>query len=153
MEIFVILNPVPGFVSQLSKPGSCWAKMLGDNMVSVRGYPIARRPEHQTGMEIQLPMMLSLANARRLSQFKGIFCIKGYCSIVIPTRRQGDIIYWHLVTNLDGQHISYTDERVVALATNYPRDLSIQDLRTSRHILGWSPEIENLTGEDIINPM
>ncbi|KUI55959.1 hypothetical protein VP1G_10781 [Cytospora mali] len=146
MKVLSRLDPgeVP-LVPHSSQPGSCWYNILG-NVVSVKGYPTKRRPEHHTGIELPLPMMVPLANARRLSRFKGMLCIKGYCSIVVPTRRQGGFIYWHLITNSDGEHISYTDGRVVTLAETYPQDLSIEDLRTSRHILGWTPQVENLTG-------
>lgn len=125
--------------------GNCWADMLG-NTVYVKGYPTARRVEHHKGMEVSLTTMIALVRSRRLSRFKGRFCIKGYCSIVIPTRRQGDCIYWHLVTDHTGEYIYYTDYRVRQLWRDCPQDLTIRDLEKSRHIVGWCDNIRNLAG-------
>lgn len=126
-------------------PGNCWADILG-NTVYVKGYPTARRAEHNTGMEVSLSTMISLANSRRLNRFKGVLCIKGYCSIILPTRWQGNFIYWHLVTNRNGEHMSYTDDKVRRLWNYYPQDLSISALEKSRHILGWCENIQNIAG-------
>lgn len=125
--------------------GNCWADLLG-NTVYVRGYPTTRRAEPNTGMEISLATMITLARSRRLNRFKGLFCIKGYCSIILPTRRKGDFIYWHLITNSDGKYMSYTDEKVRRLWKEYPQDLSTRILAKSRHILGWCENIQNVTG-------
>lgn len=125
--------------------GNCWSNILG-NTVYVRGYPTARRAEHHTGMEVSLAVMIALANSRRLSRFKGLFCIKGFCSIILPTRLQEGLIFWHLVTNLDREYMSYTDHKILRLWASYPLGLSTEILETSRHILGWCDNIQNLAG-------
>lgn len=125
--------------------GNCWAELLG-NTVYVKGYPTARRTEHHTGMEISLATMISLVRSRRLGRFADYFCIKGYCSLILPTRRQGDFIYWHLVTNRSGKYLPYTDNEVRRLWEQYPQDLDIKVLEKSRHILGWCDTIQNLAG-------
>lgn len=135
---------------QIANPGSassgnCWEDVLG-NTVYVKGYPTARRAEHHTGMEVSLASMMALNKSQRLSRFKGRFCIKGYCSIILPTRQGGDCIYWHLVTDGTGEYIHYTDYRVQRLWNVYPQDLSITDIVNSRHILGWCDNIQNLAG-------
>ncbi|KAK2607654.1 hypothetical protein N8I77_006317 [Diaporthe amygdali] len=127
---------------------NCWSDILG-NTIYVRGYPTARRAEHHTGMEVSLGTMIALANSRRLSRFKGFFSIKGFCSIILPTRLQGNFIYWHLVTNLDGKYISYTNDKVRRLWREYPPGLSTENLQTSRHILGWCDNIQNLAGSEV----
>lgn len=131
--------------SHSAASGNCWADILG-NTVYVKGYPTARRVEHHTGMEVSLATMIALVRSRRLSRFKGRFCIKGYCSIIMPTRRQGDCIYWHLVTDHTGEYIHFTDYRVRRLWGEYPQDLSITTLEKSRHILGWCGSIQNFAG-------
>lgn len=140
MKIEISMNRDVPTIQDETQAGNCWSNILG-TVVSVRGYPTARRPEHNTGMEMPLPMMISLANARRLTRFKDMFCIKGFCSIIVPTRQENDFIYWHLIANLDGEHISYTDTRVYALTESYPKELSDEDLASSRYILGWSPQV------------
>lgn len=136
--------------SRCANSSNCWGDILG-NTVHVKGYPTARRAEHHTGMEVSLATMISLARSRRLSRFKGHFCIKGYCSIVIPTRQQGDFIYWHLITHHNGEYMSYIDYRVQILWKEYPRDLSIRDLEKGRHILGWCDNVQNFAGMYVLN--
>jgi hypothetical protein len=125
--------------------GNCWTDVLG-NTIHVRGYPTARRAEHHTGMEVSLATMMALVRSERLGRFKGHFCIKGYCSIILPTRQRGDCIYWHLITNRGGEYIHSTDYRVQRFWNVYPKDLSLARLVTSRHILGWCDNIRNLAG-------
>lgn len=144
---FEPLGSVPLIGHKADDDGNCWRNILG-NTVSVKGYPTRCRPQQQTGMEISLDTMIALANARRLSLFGGKFCIKGFCSVIVPTQRQDNIVYWHLLTNLDGEHLSYTDERVLACGRTYPWGLRVEDLKTSRHILGWCTEVHNLTGSN-----
>lgn len=127
----------------LDASADCWHNILGDT-VCVRGYPTPRRPRLQTGMEVSLDAMLALAKARKVIIFKGVACIKGFCSIIIPTGRQDDVIYWHLTTNLDGSYMSYTNEKPVAREGF--RGLSYHDLETCRHVLGWSNCVQNLAG-------
>lgn len=129
---------------------NCWADILG-NTVYVKGYPTAGRAEHHTGMEVSLATMIHLVRSRRLSRFKGRFCIKSYCSIIMPTQKQGDFIYWHLVTNRSGEYLSYTDDKVQRLWGKYPRGLVYKSLERSRHILGWCDNIQNLAGTYELN--
>lgn len=136
--------------SRCAISSDCWGDILG-NTVFVKGYPTARRAEHYTGMEVSLSTMISLARSRRLSRFNGNFCIKGYCSIVIPIRKQGDSIYWHLITNHNGAYVSYVDYRVQKLWKDYPRDLSIRDLEKGRHILGWCDNVQIFAGMFSLN--
>lgn len=134
-----------------SAQGECWQNILG-NTVCVHGYPTTRRPMRQTGMEVSLKTMISLANARKLMCFKGIFCIKGYCSLIVPTERKEDTIFWHLSTNKDGSYMPYTGQNHGENGLNNDNQclqgLSLHELETSTHVLGWASNVESLAGKD-----
>lgn len=130
--------------------GQCWTGLFGNPSV-VAGHPIPCRDEADSGMEIPLNMMAQLVNSRKVSLFGGKILIKGYSTILIPTRKTTDCIFWHLVSNQDfdfeNSYMSYSDHRVAALLRHYPASLKLSDLDTSRHILGWCGEVKNLTGK------
>ncbi|KAM0510719.1 hypothetical protein ACHAPE_010620, partial [Trichoderma viride] len=55
--------------------------------------------------------------------------------MLLPTERNGDMIIWHLVYNHDRKRISYLENTV-----QHAKNVSIFDLETTRHILGWCSE-------------
>jgi hypothetical protein len=131
-------------------PGQCWTRLFG-NPALVEGYRIPRRDEANTGMEAPLHIMAQLVNSRKVSVFGGRILIKGYSAILVPTRKTADHIFWHLVSNEDldfkQNYILYSDTRVAALLHHYPPNLTLSDLETSRHVLGWCGEVKNSTGK------
>lgn len=126
--------------------GECWANLF-HSPVLVKGYPIPRRLDQGSGLEISLSLMVQLTNARNISIFSGYILIKGYSTILVPTGQRGGLLFWHMVFNEDGNYISYTDAQVKRLLQEYPKNLTVNDLETSRHILGWCANVRNYTGE------
>jgi hypothetical protein len=129
-------------------PGRCWTGLFG-NPALVDGYRIPRRDEADTGMEVPLNIMAQLVNSRRVNVFGGRILIKGYSTILVPTRKTADHIFWHSVSNEDfdfeQDYISYSDPRLALKL--YPPNLTLSDLETSRHVLGWCGEVKNCAGE------
>ncbi|KAI1395613.1 hypothetical protein F4819DRAFT_477925 [Hypoxylon fuscum] len=136
----VVQSPV-----STASAGDCWTNMF-NNPVLVKGYPIPRRLDRDSGLEIPLSLMTNLVNAKKISMFSGHILIKGYSTILVPTKQHENFVFWHMIFNEDGSHISYADSRVKALLEEYPRNLSIGDLETARHILGWCANVKNCTG-------
>ncbi|KAK0621822.1 hypothetical protein B0T17DRAFT_305457 [Bombardia bombarda] len=127
------------------KRGECWF-LLFRNPAMVEGYPVPRRPEPNTGMEMSLDTIALLANVRKLSNFGGRLMLKGFSTILIPTGSDDGVVYWHAVHNEDGEYISYCDPKAKEAARKYPKALSVGDLESSRHILGWCANVNNMTG-------
>ncbi len=151
-------EPIPDSTSKVSTlPGRCWKGIFG-NPVLVAGYRIPRRDDPNTGMEVSLDLMAQLVGARKISIFGGKILIKGYSAILVPTRKRGGYVFWHMISN-DGSessgnsddsdcgYISYSDNSVKTLLQQYPENLIIHDLETSRHILGWCSNVDNLAGK------
>ena len=129
--------------------GQCWHDLFR-NPVTVKGYPIPRRSEPNTGLEISLNMMAALAQARRATIFGGKPFIKGFCTMLIPTRHVGDLVIWHMFFNKDGSHISYVDPRTGNISGAHQESISFFDLETARHVLGWCSNAKNYTGRDCV---
>lgn len=111
--------------------GKCWHNLFKNPMV-VKGYPIPARAETGTGAEIPFNIMAGLARTQRVDCFKGMTFIKGFSTLLVPTRRTGDVIFWHLFYNKDGRRISYLESAISSLG--YATSL---DLERCRHVLGW----------------
>jgi hypothetical protein len=58
--------------------------------------------------------------------------------MLVPTKRAGDMIIWHVLFNENGDRISYSDKRVREFADNFERNLKTSDVENARHIVGWS---------------
>jgi hypothetical protein len=111
--------------------GQCWHDIFR-NPVVVRGYSIPKRIQWSTGLEISLNIMAGLAQAQRVDRFDDKIYIKGLSTMLIPTRRNEDILCWHLVYNKDGGRISYLDGDL-----DQERHITRLNLEDFRHVLGW----------------
>ncbi|PKY06683.1 hypothetical protein P168DRAFT_232537 [Aspergillus campestris IBT 28561] len=131
-----------GVVGTESVNGECWLNLFARPLV-VEGFPVRRRPEQQTeGLEIPLTMVAALAGARRVNSFEEKMVLKGFSTMLIPTKRSLDTVTWHLVYDKNEHRIPYLEaERFAKL------DITFQQLEASRHIVGWCPEMLFYAGE------
>ncbi|KAH8803410.1 hypothetical protein F5884DRAFT_683898 [Xylogone sp. PMI_703] len=120
--------------------GQCWHNLFR-NPVVVKGFPIPRKSEPDTGLEIPLNMLAGLARTQRVSNFNRQFFIKGFSTMLVPTRNNGDLFIWHLLYNKDGSHISYLDNTVP-----HADNITDFDLEKARHIIGWCSEVKYCAG-------
>ncbi|KAK5213936.1 hypothetical protein LTR41_000128 [Exophiala xenobiotica] len=120
--------------------GRCWHDMFR-NPTIVEGFPILWRPENMPGLEIPLNMMAALIQTRRIDTFNDIPYIKGFSSMLYPTKSVDDFLLWHHLFNKDGNRIPFTDERITGACY-----VSRFDLPKARHIVGWCSEVEYRAG-------
>jgi hypothetical protein len=121
--------------------GRCWHGMFR-NPVIVRGFPIPRRPRANTGLEIPLHMAARLTDARRVHDFRGRLCLKGFSAMLAVVEVVGDMVLWHLHHNATGGRVSYLD----AHKSSYTGTIDTNVLRVSRHVIGWCSHAEYLAG-------
>lgn len=131
---------------RLSFSGECWHNLFR-NPVLVKGFPIPYRPERNTGLQIPLSIMSTLAQADRTTLYDGKLYIKAFSVILVPTKCVGDFVFWHMLFNSNGSRISYSDSRIVNLPGLYPEGLNIADISQKRHVLGWCSHAVDHTGE------
>ncbi|KAI1259985.1 hypothetical protein F5Y18DRAFT_406994 [Xylariaceae sp. FL1019] len=120
--------------------GQCWHNLFL-NPIVVKGYPVRSRAESGTGLEIPLNMMAGLARAENVSTFGQKTLIKGFSTLLIPIKRNGDTLVWHLVYHHDGSRISYLD----GVHTS-AQSVSSLHLASLRHVLGWCSDAEFYAG-------
>ncbi|RSM04988.1 hypothetical protein CDV31_009789 [Fusarium ambrosium] len=120
--------------------GQCWHDIFR-NPVVVRGYPILRRVECSTGLEVPLNIMAGLARTQRVDRFNDKIYIKGFSTMLIPIRRKEDILCWHLIYNKDGNRISYLDSDLAQ-----EQGVARLNLEGLRHVLGWCSKAQVLAG-------
>lgn len=137
-EIGFTMEEVPEPLSAAN--GQCWHDIF-KNPVVVKGYPIRRRLERNTGLEIPLNIMAGLARTRRVDRFDGKVYIKGFSTMLVPTKRNKDILCWHLIYNKDGGRISYLDDYM-----DQEQNVGRLDLESLRHVLGWCSEARFYAG-------
>lgn len=122
-------------------PGRCWYFMFR-NPVLVAGFPTPIRSEAQKGLEMPLAMMTRLVDTGKIQEFDGSLFIKGFSSMLYPTRRAGRLLVWHHGYNADGEHLSYLEHSTALL-----KQLSLEDLEIAQHVVGWCEEVENCAGK------
>ncbi|CAH0044839.1 unnamed protein product [Clonostachys solani] len=128
----------------LDTNGQCWQAVFKCPVI-VRGYPIPRRAEWNTGLEIPLNIMAKLAQALELQQFKDKVCLKGFSTMLVPVRRSGDTLFWHLLYKRDGSRISYLDNDLEQEQEVARLDL----LENNRHVLGWCSRAKLVIGSSV----
>lgn len=121
-------------------PGRCWSTMFR-NPVMAAGFPTPVRPEPQMGLEMPLAMMTRLVHTNKIQQFDRSLFIKGFSSMLYPTRRTGTLIVWHHDYNAEGEHLSYSDHSAAVLDS-----VGIEHLDSAQHVIGWCQEVENCAG-------
>lgn len=125
--------------------GQCWHNMFR-NPVLVEGYPILRRPESNSGLEMPLSMMAALAKTRTVDEFDGRVFIKGFATMLVPTKQVGDLLIWHLFYTDDGEGISYWhcwDAKV------HHEEVEIFQLGNFRHVVGWCSNAKLFAGKKL----
>jgi hypothetical protein len=125
--------------------GRCWYGLFR-NPVIAKGFPIPHRLQRETGLEIPLPIMSGLAQAKRITTFDGNVYMKGFSTMLFPAEQVGNLVLWHLLYNEDGKRLSYLDNRVNSFQCPSIKHIGLSYLETSRHIVGWSTSIKVYTG-------
>ncbi|KAK1759673.1 hypothetical protein QBC47DRAFT_398481 [Echria macrotheca] len=132
-------------LDDVSPNGTCWESMFR-NPVVVMGYPIRRRPNDGTGLEIPLNMMAGLVQSDRLNHFLGNSYIKGFSSMLVAVEHVGGTYIWHHHSNPYGDRVSYLDAGATAVGCASPHELA-----TSRHIVGWCTKADSRAGSPLLN--
>ncbi|KAL3451157.1 hypothetical protein BJX65DRAFT_235059 [Aspergillus insuetus] len=124
--------------------GQCWQKLFGSPVI-VSGYPIPRRPRDGVGLETSLDTMAGLLGTDRINIFRNQIYIKAFAMMLFPTQHFDNIIVWHLLWS-DRDRVSYLKSRGIL-----KQNLSISDLESCRHIVGWCMDIRYIIGSGDAN--
>lgn len=127
-------------------PGFCWGPLFCDPVL-VRGYPILRRTQQNTGLEMSLANMTAIVGSQQVVRWGERMIIKGFNMLMIATLAAADMIVWHLlVSEQPEERISYIDSRLDTLDSEVPKDVSLRTLEERRHVIGWCSKVTELCG-------
>jgi len=121
---------------------TCWHGMFR-NPVVAHGYPIPSRNPQEQGLELSIDLMLTLAQAFYGVVYCGVLMLKGFSTLLTPTRKENGSVTWHFTFNKSGARQSYND----GLQHSRLHDLDDAIFDGARHFVGWSGSAEFLTGE------
>ncbi|KEZ39111.1 hypothetical protein SAPIO_CDS10501 [Scedosporium apiospermum] len=130
--------------TELLAQGRCWNGLFR-NPTIVPGYPIPRRQESESGLDVPVDIVAALINAKRLVKFGGTMYLKGFSALLVVTKMAVDTVFWHLVYNDDRSYISYQDPRV----PRWPESAegpTPDVLEKRRHVVGWCDKIISFAG-------
>ncbi|KAH7146218.1 hypothetical protein EDB81DRAFT_947234 [Dactylonectria macrodidyma] len=126
--------------------GLCWARLFM-HPILVTGYPILKRFENNTGVEMSLRCMACLVRSREVVQWDDRIIIKGFSSLLVATLATVGTIVWHLlVSGSPEERISYVDPELDNLDIQMPEGFSLRDLEGSRHFVGWCAKATDMCG-------
>lgn len=127
-------------------PGFCWSNMFR-NPILVTGYPIPQRQVPETGLDISLGFMALLVDSDTIFRVGERLILKGFCSLLVAVEATKDLIIWHLLFNPSGERISFCDARIAGLSGIATSDISLKDLESRRHIVGWCRDVKEYSGK------
>jgi hypothetical protein len=132
--------------SKKQENGACWTSLFG-NAVLVRGYPILRRLQPKTGLELSLRIMAYLVRSFQVVQYEDRIVMKGFSSLLVATLATTGVVLWHLYgSKSPSERISYYDDRLDTLNLTFIKEKSLRDLERGPHYVGWCPDVDDLCG-------
>ena len=121
---------------------TCWHGMFC-NPVIAYGYPIPVRRSQEQGLELSIDLMLTLAQAFYGVVYCGALMLKGFSTLLTPTRKEDGSVTWHFTFDKTGARQSYND----GLQHSRLHIFGDAIFDGARHFVGWSGSAEFLTGK------
>ena len=121
---------------------TCWHHLFR-NPVIAEGYPIPLRTENEEGLELSVDAIVTLACTSFAVNYAGYLLLKGFNSMLAPTKRVGSSVTWHFLVSEKDKRQSYNDGLKYSRIRNF--DDAIFD--GARHFVGWSKDVKFLVGE------
>lgn len=115
---------------------SCWVPLF-NNPVIVQGYPVPKRSQMASGLEIPLDIMADLAGARHITTYDGRWVMKGYSSMLIPVKQSGDFVQWHLLLGNGRSRMTYKELNDHCVDRRLTNEIDLESLQSKRVFLGW----------------
>jgi hypothetical protein len=137
---------------ETTNKGFCWSNLFR-NPVLVTGYPIAKREALETGLEISLGFMALLVDSDTVFIIGDTMLLKGFCSLLVAIKAAKDLVLWHLLFNSSGVRISFSDERIRDMGKISMTSMSLGDLESRRHVVGWCGDVKEYSGKCNSHPL
>jgi hypothetical protein len=128
----------------------CWLPLFCGASIA-RDFPIPERQD-EIGLEIPLEIMAGIAGVRHAVEYEGGVIMKGFSSMFVPIKRNGNRVQWHLISSPDCEtRLSYRDVLDRCQDRASLKEVDLECLRTTRAIVGWCSVASSLLGSDTAN--
>lgn len=127
---------------------ACWLPLFSGAVLSHSPLPNPDRG-NETGLEIAIDLLAGLSGVQHAVVFHDGVVMKGLSQMFIPIRKTEDRIQWHAVSSSDPEiPLTYRE----GLSNCGPRalleEVSLDDMRTCRHFVGWCSVALSRLGSD-----
>ncbi|KAH7323067.1 hypothetical protein B0I35DRAFT_192717 [Stachybotrys elegans] len=129
--------------------GACWHGMFRSPVV-VNGFPILARQRDEQGLEVSFDMMSILADVQFATHYQTTLVLKGFCTILVPTRFEDESITWHFIASDNGERIPYyrfKEQVSEFVGTDKVYSVLLEDANI-RHFVGWTSRITRHLGTE-----
>ena len=135
------LETTLGPIEDADSVATCWHAMFR-NAVVADGYPVPMRYNDEVGLELSPAMMAFLAHTPWAVRYQGHFFLKGFNTIMAPTKQQDQSVQWHFLVNKNCERMSHNE------GSKYSKFYEQGDLflQGSRHFVGWSHAVKVVAG-------
>ena len=127
--------------------GCCWTNLIGPAIL-IQGYPIPDRKHGERGLEVDVSVMAAISGMHKAVTFRGGFVFKERCHALVPVKRIGSSIQWHVLDTYP-RRLEW-EEIETACPTRIRGELMIEDLKKCRSFFGWCPQILELLGKSYL---
>lgn len=121
--------------------GTCWLGLF-DSALIAYGFPIAGNRQQQCGVEMTLGVVARLVGTEFVDLVGGRLFLRGSSSMLVSIQKPSGLLMWHYYHTGSEKHISYFDHDLQRPSETF----KLSHLPSSRHIVGWSQEIEFMVG-------
>ena len=129
---------------------ACWLPLFkGASIAS--GFPIPER-KGEIGLEVPIDLLARLADIRHATGFEGGIILKGFGEMFVPVKKTGDIVQWHAIVSEDSENrLTYGEGLSHCKPRGLLDEVSFEDLKTTRAIVGWCSAATSRLGSDAAN--
>jgi hypothetical protein len=129
---------------------ACWLPLFKGATIA-SGFPIPDRAE-ELGLEIPLELLARLADVHQAIEFEGGIVLKGFGEMFVPVKKRGDRVQWHAIVSEDSENRLTYDEGLSRCESRALLDeVSFDDLKSTRAIVGWCCAATTRLGSDAAN--
>jgi hypothetical protein len=129
---------------------ACWLPLFkGASIAS--GFPIPERAG-EIGLEVPLELLAALCGVRQAIEFEGGIVLKGFGEMLVPVKKIADRIQWHAIISEDSENrLTYGEGLSRCQSRALLDEVSFDDLKTTRAIVGWCCAATSRLGSDAAN--
>jgi hypothetical protein len=127
----------------------CWVGLFHNPLIA-RGFPVSARRKEELGLEAPIQIMAALCGARNAVEHEGGLVLKGFSTLLVPVKRKGKSVHWHLLTSKSGKRIKYNQ-----ISSLWPLRLLVsqfdhESILKTRAFLSWWNRSESFLGTQSI---